>query len=309
MSGAVAAFERRDAIDSVAVLTMLGLTFSWGMNGVAAKISYGGYDPVFLTVARSAIAGALVLLWCRFRGIRLFSQDGSLWLGVLVGALFGLEFLLIFIGLEYTSVARNVLLVNTMPFWVLLGAHFLLGEHMSVRKWLGLLLAFGGLVLVFSDQLSLLGPETIRGDLMSLGAAVAWAATNLLIKGTRLTRIVPEKLLLYQLGVSMVLAAAVLPFAGPPIRAVTLVPTLALLFQAAYIVAFTYTLWFWLMRRYPASGLASFTFLTPGFGVLCGGLVLGEPLSARIFIALGLIASGLFIVNRPASQTRRQWTR
>ena len=55
----------------------------------------------------------------------------------------------------------------------------------------------------------------------------------------------------------------------------------------------TYVLWFWLMRRYPAAGLSSFTFLTPAFGVLFGGLLLGEPLSAKIFAALGLIAAGL----------------
>ena len=54
------------------------------------------------------------------------------------------------------------------------------------------------------------------------------------------------------------------------------------------------------MRRYPASGLASFTFLTPAFGVLFAGVILGEPLGATIFIALGLIAAGLVIVNRPA---------
>ena len=87
---------------------------------------------------------------------------------------------------------------------------------------------------------------------MSLGAGIAWAATNILIKGSRLTWIGPEKLLLYQLAASTVVAAAVLPFAGPPIRDAALVPTLAMLFQAFYIVAVTYVLWFWLMQRYPA---------------------------------------------------------
>jgi drug/metabolite transporter (DMT)-like permease len=302
LSAAVATLGRRDAIDAAAVLAMLGLTMSWGLNGVAAKLSNSGYDPVFLTVARSVIGGALVLLWCACRGIRLFERDGSLWLGQLAGLLFGLEFLLIFVGLDYTSVARSALCVNTMPFWVLLGAHFLLGEHMSARKWIGLLLAFCGVALVFSDRLSLPGPDAMKGDLMSLGAGIAWAAANILIKGSRLTTIGPEKLLLHQLAASAVLAAAMLPFAGPAIRDVALVPTLALLFQAVYIVAFTYVLWFWLMRRYPASGLASFTFLTPAFGVLFSGLLLGEPLSARLFVALALIAAGLIIVNGAAGR-------
>ena len=73
----------------------------------------------------------------------------------------------------------------------------------------------------------------------------------------------------------------------------------ALVFQAVFVVAFTYLVWFWLVRRYPASGLSSFAFLTPAFSVLMGGLILGEPLSMRLFLALAMIAIGIFIVNRP----------
>ena len=298
----VSAIERRDAIDTLAVALMVGLTLSWGLNGVAAKLSNSGYSPVFLTLVRSALGGALVFLWCRCRGIRLFEADGTLWVGLLAGLLFAIEFLLIFVGLDYTSVARSALLVNTMPFWVLVGGHFLLGERMSARKIAGLLLAFGGLVLIFSDKLSQPGPDALIGDLMSLGAGLAWAATNVVIKGTKLARASAEKLLLYQLAVATVVALAILPFSGPAIRDANVLATSAMIFQAVYIVAVTYVLWFWLLRHYPASSLASFTFLTPAFGVLFAGLILGEPLGATIFLALGLIAAGLVLVNRSPRQ-------
>ena len=301
MSSAVAG-SRRDAIDGFAAALMIGLTLSWGLNGVAAKLTNTGYSPIFLAVVRSALGAVLVYLWCRWRGIRLFDRDGTLWPGLLTGALFGLEFLLMFIDLDYTSVARSALLVNTMPFWTLLAGHFVLGEKISARKLIGLLLAFGGLALVFSDKLSLPGPDALLGDLLSLGAGLTWAATMIVIKGTRLAHVAAEKLLLYQLAVAAVVGALVLPFGGPPIRDGNAVATGALLFQAVYIVAFTYVLWFWLVQRYPASGLSSFTFLTPVFGVLFGGLLLGEPLGATIFLALGLIVAGLVLVNRSRKQ-------
>lgn len=302
MTVASPAVDRRDAIDAVAALVMIGLTLSWGLNGVAAKLSNQGYNPVFLSVARSVIAGLLVLAWCQWRGVKLFERDGTLWAGLFAGLLFGAEFILIFVGLDFTTVARSTLLVNTMPFWVLIGAHFLLGERMTPRKFAGLLLAFGGLVLVFSDKLSLPDPSALTGDIMSLAAGMLWAATSLVIKSTRLANASAEKLLLYQLSVAAALATMALPFAGPVVRDADILSTGALLFQAIYVVAFTYLLWFWLVRRYPAAGLASFTFLTPAFGVICGGLFLDEPLSLRIFLALGLIALGLIIVNRPARQ-------
>ncbi len=298
-----AVFDRRDSVDLVAALLMVGLTLSWGLNGVAAKLAYPGYSPLFVNIARAVIGGALVMVWCRYRGIPVFARDGTLWLGMLAGGLFGVEFILIFVGLEFTSVARSTLMINTMPFWVLIGAHFLLGERMTVAKFVGLALAFCGVVLVFSDRLSHTGPSTLVGDLMSLGGGILWGATTLVIKASRLRTAGAEKLLLYQLAMSVLLALPLLAISGPAIRDPSLGSTGALLFQAIYVVGFTYMLWFWLMRRYPATGLSSFVFLTPAFGVLCGGLILGEPLSMHIFMALALIAAGLVIVNRPRPKT------
>jgi hypothetical protein len=124
---------------------------------------------------------------------------------MLAGALFGGEFILIFYGLDYTSAARSTLLVNTMPFWVLIGAHYLLGERVTPVKIAGLALAFCGVAVVLFDRLSMPGPSALMGDLMSIGGGVLWGATTLVIKATRLKDPGPEKLLLYQLAVAGVM--------------------------------------------------------------------------------------------------------
>ena len=303
MSSATSGLERRDSIDALAASLMILLTFSWGLNQVAIKIANTGYNPVLLTVLRSVIAACLVFLWCQWKGIRLFERDGTLPGGLLAGIMFGAEFVLIFFGLDYTSAARGVLMINTMPFWVLVGGHFFLGERISPVRFAGLVLAFAGVVLVFSDELSLPGPDALFGDALCLVAGFLWGATTIVIRRTKLATASAEKTLLYQLAVSAVFALPLLPFAGPLLREVSALATASLMFQAVYVVAFTYILWFWLIRQYPASGLSSFTFLSPVFGVLCGALILDEPLSARIFLALGLIAVGLLLVNRPVRRT------
>lgn len=302
MSAATDTLDRRDAIDVAAAGFMLLLTFSWGVNWVAAKLSNEGFNPILLTLARSTLSAVLVFAWCRYRGIRLFDRDGTLPAGLLVGLLFAGEFFCIFIGLDYTTAARSTLMVNTMPFWVLIGAHFMLGERMSAGRFVGLALAFGGVALIFSDKLSLPGPSAIYGDVLSVMGGVLWGATTIVIKKSRLATAGPEKLLLYQLVVSAVVALPLLPFAGPLVRDVSALSVGALLFQSVYIVTVTYLLWFWLVRRYPAAGLSAFAFLTPVFGVLCGGLLLNEPLSMRIFVAMALIGAGLVVVNRPQAR-------
>jgi drug/metabolite transporter (DMT)-like permease len=299
VTAATHTFDRRAAVDVAAAAIMVGLTFSWGLNGVAAKLSNQGFSPLFVSIARSVIGAALVFLWCRWRGIPLFHKDGTLASGIVAGLLFGTEFIFILVGLDYTSVARSTLLVNTMPFWVLIGAHFFLGEKMSLMKLGGLVLAFCGVVVVFLDKLSLPSPDAIIGDVLSIGGGICWAITIIVIKSTRIQHAPAEKILLYQLVVGAVMTVPFLPLGGPAVREWASIPVGALLFQGIYVVAFTYVLWFWLMRRYPAAGLSSFAFLTPVFGVLCGGLILGEPLSVWLLLALALIAVGLVIVNRP----------
>lgn len=296
---------RPAGIDSLATVLMLMLTFSWGLNQVAIKLSNIGYNPIFIVAVRSVVGGVLVFLWCRWRAIALFERDGTLFAGIAAGALFGAEFVLMFIGLEYTSVARATLMINTMPFFVLVGGHFLLGERMTPIKFSGLVLAFAGVVMIFSDNLSLPGPQAIWGDLMCLGAGLLWAATILVVKGSKLSQVSAEKTLLYQLLVSAVMVAPLIPLSGPLLRDVTWLATGAVAYQAVFVVAFTYVLWFWLMRAYAASSLSSFAFLTPAFGVLLGGLLLNEPLSLHIFAALALIAAGLYLANRPTRSLTR----
>ena len=104
---------------------------------------------------------------------------------------------------------------------------------------------------------------------------------------------------MYQLVVSAIVIAPVLLTIDNPIRDPDWRATGALLTQALFVVAFTYVLWFWLMRQYPASALSSFTFLTPAFAVIGGWLILSEPVSWRLALSLAMIGAGIYIVNRP----------
>lgn len=305
MSSSALPLERRGTIDTLAAVLMVWLTFSWGLNQVAIKVSDTGYSPVFLSVARSAIGAVLVFGWCFWRRIPLLERDGTLPAGIAAGVLFGLEFVLIFFGLDHTSAARGTLMLNAMPFWVLIGGHLFLDEKMSRARFVGALMAFAGVALVFSDKLSLPGPSALLGDMMCLVAGIFWGGSTLIIKRSRLATASAEKTLLYQLVVSTLITLPLLPLGGPLLRQVSPLATAALLFQAVYVVAVTYIVWFWLIRRYPASGLSSFAFLSPAFSVLLAGLLLNEPLSARIFLALGLIAVGLVVINRPARAASR----
>jgi drug/metabolite transporter (DMT)-like permease len=140
----------------------------------------------------------------------------------------------------------------------------------------------------------------LMGDAMLAVAAVLWGATTVLIKASPLARIKPSKTLLYQLAVS----AVVLPLGSlvknePGIVMITPLIAGCLLYQTVWVAFITYLAWFWLIRHYPPSRLASFTFLTPLFGVIAGGVLLNEPITGSLLLALVLVGMGIFLVNRP----------
>jgi drug/metabolite transporter (DMT)-like permease len=73
----------------------------------------------------------------------------------------------------------------------------------------------------------------------------------------------------------------------------------SLVYQTVWVAFITYLAWFWLIRNYPPSRLASFTFLTPLFGVIAGGVLLNEPITGSLLVALVFVGMGIFLVNRP----------
>jgi drug/metabolite transporter (DMT)-like permease len=78
----------------------------------------------------------------------------------------------------------------------------------------------------------------------------------------------------------------------------SLVPLAAMAFQTVVVCFASYLLWFWLIRHYPATQLSSFTLLTPVCGLLAGVLLLHEPMTPRLLIALVTVAGGIALVNR-----------
>ena len=122
---------------------------------------------------------------------------------------------------------------------------------------------------------------------------------KLVLRGTRLSSAQPEKTLLWQLGVSALALGAGSLFAGETLRAMpTAASLLPLAFQTVVVTFGSYLVWFWLIRHYPATRISAFTLLTPIFGLLAGVLLLGEPATARLLVALAAVVAGLALVNR-----------
>jgi len=222
--------------------------------------------------------------------------------GVAIGALFALDFIFLYLGPVFTNASRAIIFLYTHPLWVALGAHFLLPrDRLTAVKVAGLVLAFTGLLSVYGSRPAELGPLYWVGDLLEVVAAMSWAATTVYIKKFIWNKpITHYQTLFAQLFFSLPLllvCSLVLEWSASIHVNATTVSAVA--YQTVVVAFFSYVLWFWMIHRFPVSRLAAFTFLAPLFGVVLSGLLLSEELSFLLWIGLALVASGIYLVNRP----------
>jgi len=287
-------------LDAASMVLVVFICLTWGFNQPAIKLAIHDVPPLTQCAIRSSLATLIVLGLMRLRGLPIAARDGTLVPGLMAGLLFGVEFLLIYRGLLYTTASRAVLFIYLAPFFVVIGARWLFpDDRFGLKQWLGLLMAFLGMVVAFGVPAPATEPNQLLGDVMMAFAALGWAATTLIIKSSALARVSPEKTLLYQLVVCVPIVAIGALVFGERITAMPSAVAVGSLAYQTIVVGATFSLWFALIVKFSASRLSAFTFLTPLFGVAAGHLVLGEALTPDFALAVLLVAAGLILVNRP----------
>ncbi|MDX8349679.1 DMT family transporter [Cognatiyoonia sp. IB215446] len=295
--------EKKSQIDLFGAVALTGFALLLAFNQVVIKVTNGGLQPVFFAGVRSAGAILCIWLWLRWRGIPLRFDPGTRVAGFLIGCVFAFEFLCLFIALDLTAVSRASVIFYSMPVWLALMAHFIMpDDKITPLKALGLGFALAGVALAILTRDD--GAGSLWGDIAALGAAIGWALTAMLAKASPLARVRPEIQLFWQVSVSAPILLIAALFFGPFIRDLEPIHVAGLLFQIVVVVSAGFIFWLWLLSIYPASGVASFSFLSPVLSVGLGWLLLGEEVGPSLFGALILVAAGIVLINRPVRSRR-----
>ena len=286
------------SLDLFGAATILTLSVIWGLNPIVFKTALGEVGPQSLSGIRCAIGCLCIIVYAWVTKRAIFRVDGTEILGILLGLIYVAQHFALFESLRWTTLSHSALFLYVAPLLIAFGTTFLSrNERLRPLQWMGLSLAFLGVVSEFSRRWGVSHPA---GDAMALLAAMLWAASTLLIKGTQLARVEPVKTVFYQIAT----AAIICPFAawalgeGAP-TGLSVSTYAALIWQGAGIVGITYALWIWLLGRYPAAQLSAFGYVTPLTGVAVATLFVGEPLSDDLVVAVALVTAGLVLVEWP----------
>lgn len=300
--------DQRLPLDARAISTMGLLSVVWGLQQVSLKMAAAEVGPMLMVAVRSGIASVLVLLVLALAG-QWRTLTLSRWRpGLLAGALFAIEYLLLALALEYTHASHVVVYLYTAPLFVALGLHTRFpSERLGLLQWLGIGAAFAGILWAFmgqAPQSDAALPLMWWGDLLALLAGIAWAGTTITIRCSSLSSAPPVEILLYLLVVTCVMLLPASQGFGQAHFVLSFESWWHLVFQCVLVSCVSFWVWFGLLRRYLASRLGVFSFLTPLLGVLMGMWLLGEAISAGFMVGGGLVLLGIVLVNLQAFMPR-----
>lgn len=303
-------------VDARAATILLVCCMIWGLQPIALKYAGLWMPPTTQLAIRSVGSAFCLALWLWWNQTPIFPAR-KLWrAGFCAGILFFLEFVLVAQSIRWTQASHLTVGIYTSPIFVAIGMHFHSpAERLMTRQWFGVFLAFAGIVVAFllpewrnnalTPALPTAAPwnlpARIWGDLLAVGAGLAWALTTLCVRYTHLSQASAEDNLMLQMlvgAIGLSILAAHL-HATSPMPLIVWSGTLIafLIFQAVIVSFLSYLAWFWLLRHYPASKISVFSFMTPIFGVAFSAWLLQEPIVTEVIIGATMIGLGILLVT------------
>jgi drug/metabolite transporter (DMT)-like permease len=282
-----------------AYLLLVIAALCWAGNFVMGRAVHNEISPVTLTFWRWVVAGAVLLplggtsVW-RFR-----TELGRQWRLLLMLAVTGIVLfhLFVYTGLHTTSATNAALMLATTPVLIPGVSLFLLGEPITLRQGVGIMISLLGVaVIVLRGDHNLMASLRFNpGDLLLLLAVPTWAFYSVLLR--RLPASLPQlTVLLVIVVIGVVLLAPLYAF-----EAGTMAVTAETMFAIGYVALFAsvlaYICWSRAVMEVGANKAGLFLHLMPVFATALAILLLGEALRAYQAAGVAFIAVGIFLTT------------
>ncbi len=273
----------------IAIWSTTPLAIKWSANDV----SFAG--AIFWRILLSAIFALLILvvrkqpLWGYRHAMRYY----------LVAALgIAPNFLLVYWASLTISSGLISVIFSTTPFLMGVFSYLFLGKQVfTLRRVFALLIATGGLLLVFADQLLVMGANGAYGVIAMVASVVLFSISGIWLQSFQVDIPVLQK------------TTGGLCFSVPPLALVwwftdgtlpinvTMQGGFSILYLGVFGSLIGFALYYFLLHRLSAYVVSTVGMISPVFALLLGQWLADEVLTERILWGTGLVLLGLTIYH------------
>ncbi len=292
-------------------VTLLFLSFVWGTTWIAIKYSLMGIPPFLGAAARFAVAALCLYLYARWRHISLrLSRADFQMIFITAVLLYLFNYGAIYWGEQYLNAGATAVFFAAFPLFTSVMSNFVLrSEAFQWRKFIGMLIGFAGIAIVFYDQLLQTAFEgmVIWATLAVLFSALS-AALSLVMVKKYLSHLETVSLTLHQ----MLWGILLLGLAGELLGEAAAVrfdwrALGAVIYMGVIASALAFVLYYWLLKEMSAVTLSGIIYITPLVALFIGWLLLDEPLTLRILAGTLVTFAGIAIAQ--SADYRKLWKR
>ena len=276
---------------------LLTVVLAWGLVWPVNKVLLESLSPLWVMALRSAIATVALFAISGVRGrlARPPRADVPVALSITLLHMIGFGVLAAW-GLQTVPTGRSVVLAYTTPLWVVPGAALFLGERLTRRRVVGVVIGLGGLLVLFNPlAFDWTSREAVLGNGAIILAALLWAASILHIRAHR-WQSTPFHLVPWEMLLATVILIPLARAADGPLAASWDARFTALMFYAGIPgTAVAYWATAAASRALPAVTTSLGLLATPVVSTVIATFWLGEPLTLSLVIAIALILGGITI--------------
>jgi drug/metabolite transporter (DMT)-like permease len=287
-------------------LVFAALGFFWGSSYLFIKIGVETLTPFTLIAGRLAVGCALLAVVV-FAAREPLPRSPRVYRHLFVmGVLnIAIPFSLITWGeTSIDSALASIINASVPLFTILVASLVLVDEPVTVNRLIGLLVGFGGVLVLTSGSFSQGMSGTLPGELAMVGSSISYAAGNVYarhnVRGLR-----PMVQAFFQVFFALVIVT-ILAFTFE--RPFSLDWTGSSIFAVVWLgllgSGLAYLCFFWLLARWGSTRSSMVAYLLPVVGIVLGFLVLHETIDARVLLGTALVVGGVALVNSPFGQRR-----
>ena len=281
------------------IMAYLAVCIIWGSTYLGMRIAVSAFPPEIFGGIRFITAGAIMLLFAWIKGHTFPKNSKEVMKISLIGLMliFGSNGTVMWVE-QWVYSGITTLILATTPLFMALIEIFMPGENkVGFMGWVGLLIGFGGVVLLIFSGSGTGGVDVVGGANLLIAVALLWS-----IGSTYSKHLNPSCSIIPNIGIQMLVGGSAQLTLGIVIGEASKIHfNLKAVWVMAYLILVGslvgYSCYVYMLQKWPAAKAGTYAYVNPVVAVVLGAVVLGEPVTPGIVLSMVIILGGVIMVQ------------